>query len=983
MAELTLQFLGDLQVSQDNSVCELPPSKKTRALLAYLALSSRPFRREVLCELLWEVPDDPRGSLRWSLSKIRRLVDDQQHTRIVADRSQVAFSSSATIIDVVDLHALAAEPDSLSTEQLEAAVQQYRGNFLEGLELPNFHEFYSWCIGERERAARAQATLITTLIHRLGQQPQRALDYARLLVSIDPYSEPSRVSLIQLLVQQGYNQEAEQQYLLGKRLLDDIGVLDNSALYQAWRGNTTAAEKPASAINQAPTPPQDLVGRDHELTWLNEAMQASWNTPCAQVLLLEGELGIGKSRLLAAAAELATLAGAQVLTADAFETEQIRPFALWNDALHRAALPEQSELLGGDSRVEREQLFTGLSELVTRLTRQQPLVIIFDDIQWCDESSIAALHYILRMNRDRPLTIIAAAREAEIRENGPVLQTLSGLRHDQLLQSQLIEPLPPEALAVLIANQAPEANAMRISQECGGNPLMAIALARAESEGDQGSSFNELIRGRLNRLEVDTVEALRWAAVMTPYIDLAVLEQVSGLDRYRLELAMEVGVQQGILLSGERGFQFSHELVGRSIYADISPTRQQIMHHRVAEQLEAATSLDLKLAADLARHAAQSGDAALAARAMVLAGRLCLRFYANEEAANLVRKGLQFANKLPDAERVCQTLELYDVQLSAAPLEDWEASAKTYVSLAEQALDYGALPHARLGYQMASYLRWVHGQWTEAHRESLQAERVTRGASEEEHIIGMAETAKCLALLEQDLPQADALIMEAHALARRKQFHCAAIPSALGILRYFESHYSEAEELFHDARTHWKAQGDRINEYQANEYLVMIAIEQGQFQLALDRCDSLLLIGEKLREGSEGPCARGLAALCRYGLEQEPTDLEPQFEALRLVDAKQRLAYLLNRAALVDFERGEFERAALRASEALVCAEVLARASEVLMSRVILARLSEATGDNETLHIHREAIPKLSQATGARWARKHAEPFLTTPRAGD
>ena len=73
MGALTLNFLGGLEVIRDGRLMPLPPSRKTRALLVYLALHSRPFGREQLCELFWELPDDPRGALRWSLSKLRRL----------------------------------------------------------------------------------------------------------------------------------------------------------------------------------------------------------------------------------------------------------------------------------------------------------------------------------------------------------------------------------------------------------------------------------------------------------------------------------------------------------------------------------------------------------------------------------------------------------------------------------------------------------------------------------------------------------------------------------------------------------------------------------------------------------------------------------------------------------------------------------------------------------------------------------------------
>ena len=81
----------------------LPPSKKTRALLAYLAVTARPHRRERLCSLLWDVPDDPRGALRWSLSKIRALVDEPRAARIVTAGDSVGFAAHGALVDVSEL----------------------------------------------------------------------------------------------------------------------------------------------------------------------------------------------------------------------------------------------------------------------------------------------------------------------------------------------------------------------------------------------------------------------------------------------------------------------------------------------------------------------------------------------------------------------------------------------------------------------------------------------------------------------------------------------------------------------------------------------------------------------------------------------------------------------------------------------------------------------------------------------------------------
>lgn len=1003
---LELNFLGDLTVLRDGEVMELPPSRKTRGLLAYLTLNPRPFNREHLCELLWEIPDDPRGSLRWSLSKLRRLVDDAERRRIVADRLSVRFDAADAAVDVAALKALVESGvDEVPIEVLEKAAARYRGNFLEGLELSNFHHFHAWCMAERELVSRAQAAVLGALVERLAPEPARALPNAHALVALSPYDESARALLIRLLVALGRAQEAAQQYELGARMLKEIGAQPTGTLYRAWRGTPGAASgtpassappaspaEPAESSSRraeaadeggphrasaaAPRAARPLFGRQAETAQLQEALRQSVEQRHARVVMLSGEPGIGKSRLLEVVGESARKAGAFMLEASAFESEAIRPFALWVDALRAAGADTASDIFGGADRANRDRLFGALSDLVARESNERPAVVIFDDVQWCDESSAAALHYVARMNRDRPVVAVLAARDGEIRDNGPVQQALRGLRHDGLLDEIRLGGLPEADLRQLIEAHAPQAKSERLCRECGGNPLFAIELGRAEASGDSASSLDELIRERLARFDLEGGEVMRWAAVLAPRVDVASLERVTGLDAYRIGVALESAERQGILLATDSGFRFSHDLVARSIYREISPARRRMMHRRAAELLERDTALDLKHAADLAHHASLSGDPALAVRAMVSAGRLCLRFYANSEALSLARKGLQLVEELGGAERVCLTLDLRDIMLTAAPLEDWEQAAAEFAALAEQALDHGALPHARLGYYMASYVRWMHGHWAGAREEILQSARVTRSGTDEEHIVGMAEAAKCLAMLERDLTEADAMLMEAQALATRRRVRHHSIPVALGMLRYHEARLDEAEELFKEGRMLSKSAGDRVTEFQANEYLVMIDFERARFEAAKVRCETLLEIGEKLREGSEAPFARALDALCQYALGGESTALDEALEHLRVADAKHRLAYTLTRAALLDIERGRLERAVARASEALGYAETLGRATETMLARVALAEAHLAAEDSSAFERHVAALAEFGDAPVAEWARARAAPLL-------
>ena len=152
---LTIRLLGELEVVRGTETLALPPSKKTRALLAYLVVTRRTHRRERLCELLWDVPDDPRGALRWSLTKLRGLVDEPGRSRIVANRDTVAFAPDDTAVDLLLLRELVKQgPSAIPLPSLVQAAGTMRGLLLEGLDLPGSFAFQAWLTAEREEARR-------------------------------------------------------------------------------------------------------------------------------------------------------------------------------------------------------------------------------------------------------------------------------------------------------------------------------------------------------------------------------------------------------------------------------------------------------------------------------------------------------------------------------------------------------------------------------------------------------------------------------------------------------------------------------------------------------------------------------------------------------------------------------------------------------------------------------------------------------------
>ena len=242
---LEIRVLGALEVMRDGAAAVLPPSRKTRALLAYLALTRSPHRREQLCEMFWDMPDDPRGALRWSLSKIRPLVDELAHSRLIADRQTVELRIETAEIDFFAAR-FCADDRAAATGDLVRMASLFRGPLLADLELSEPGSFQTWLLGFREDARELQKRILGSLTERLAATPEAALPYARELVRADPFDETAWAQLIEALANAGRTGEIQRQYEVGLRSLREVGG-GSGPLLRAWRAAQQAATtRPAS-----------------------------------------------------------------------------------------------------------------------------------------------------------------------------------------------------------------------------------------------------------------------------------------------------------------------------------------------------------------------------------------------------------------------------------------------------------------------------------------------------------------------------------------------------------------------------------------------------------------------------------------------------------------------------------------------------------------------------------------------------------------
>jgi len=195
-----IKTLGPLGLFRGDEELKLPASKKTRALLAFLLITARPHRRERLCELFWDLPDDPRGALRWSLSKLRGVLKSEGTVPIIADRERAQIDLQEIEIDFsVIRETLFDQELVLPLVELRDIAETLEGTLLDGIDLPNQPEFQSWLVAEREDAKLLRLNVMRRLTLHPDIDHQEAAKWARRWFELDPFSNAAAEARVMTL----------------------------------------------------------------------------------------------------------------------------------------------------------------------------------------------------------------------------------------------------------------------------------------------------------------------------------------------------------------------------------------------------------------------------------------------------------------------------------------------------------------------------------------------------------------------------------------------------------------------------------------------------------------------------------------------------------------------------------------------------------------------------------------------------------------
>jgi DNA-binding SARP family transcriptional activator len=992
---LEVRVLGELELVRGGRTLALPASRKSRALLAFLVVTARPHLRESLCDLLWVGPDDPRAALRWSLTKIRSLVDTGKTARLAADRERVAFESAAASVDLFEARRLVGDPAEApraTTDALVRAAALFRGELLAGLDLPDCYRYHEWCVAEREGVRALRVSILSALIERLAGTPEAALVHARTRVSIDPLSEAAHVDVVVLLTRLGRKREALAQYETCARILAaELGTKPSPRLIQARSlvGVPAASAPPPARLGpsapisqeesfpaNAPLPGvhhppvrQLLVGRNAERADIAEKIAAAARREAPAAMLFLGEPGIGKTRLLEVVADGVRAAGGAVLAGRGFEGEMVRPYGAWVDALRSARLGGAIEGLRTEltallpelgapgAAFDRNRLFDAVAKLVTRMAERASLAVVLDDLQWLDEASAALLHHVARS----PLPgvfIAAGARSAELTDNPPVQRLVRALEREGRLAPRALCPLDQAEVALLVRQclrpGAGEVDPARVFARSGGHPYFAVEIAGAIARGDDvvPDSLAAMIDDRLARLDPVTRNLVPWAAAMRRGFDLNRLAQASGVSPGELLSAVGELEQHGILVvtEGQRGpgYDFAHDLVRERAYRALSEPRRRLIHLQIARVLSRDDALEGDAGGEVAHHAALGGDHELAARASLSGGRHAIRIFAGEEAARLARFGAHHAAELPTAQRLPLQVALLGVlaysngwRTRAAELEEEIVGRISECELA------GLPAVAAAGFQTLSLVQYEIGKLDSAMTSSLRSLRGADGAGPQTRAETLASVARCLTLVERDMPRAEQLLVEARAASGPDGRHLLELQWASGMFQRFVGEdgaaiasMERALQLARQAQSPW-------SQFECLMSLARIDLEEGRPAAALARCAELSEVAAKMTEGSELAIATALEALARTLLGEEGADerLAAAVSGLRRLDAKGALTCVLALWARSDLDARRLDRAATHAAEAVKAAEVLKRRSDAAVARALLGSIALARGE--------------------------------------
>jgi DNA-binding SARP family transcriptional activator len=516
-----IHLFGNVEFREQGMPVALRLGPTTVALLCHLAASPYPLSRQAVLDMFYEdrETDDPGGNLRWHLSRLRRATSSKLWE---ISRDHLRFRHELCKVDCLEFdQAFTGNLEFKSDEVLAQALTLYRGPFLYDFRLSKAAQFSAWQIACRAAFELRYLNGLRLLIDRYysAAQYQQGIIWAQRLVRSDLLAEDAHIRLIQLYLANEQYQAAQQELQFCREVLkQELNAEPGPEL----RELAARIRSAPSALVAVPTTIVSregsrgtFVGREAELAVLRNAWQDVLDGRGA-VLLIEGEAGGGKSRLVRAWAE--TLPSGVFVGSNCYELTQVLPYRPWIDLLERCLAlrptlnltklpaiwrhtiiqlaPGLSGRLGNEPRVpmadslqELEQLFRAILSILVAAAEDQPLVVTIDDLQWADDASLRLFQYLASLIATeepsvRSLMLIGCVRSEDVMDN-PALQLALRSNWQLAARTIMLPPFDVAMVTALLEQYAPDTDSATRATQClqllratAGNALLVRELLR-------------------------------------------------------------------------------------------------------------------------------------------------------------------------------------------------------------------------------------------------------------------------------------------------------------------------------------------------------------------------------------------------------------------------------------------------------------------------------------------------------------------------
>jgi DNA-binding SARP family transcriptional activator len=622
-----IQLCRRLQIEWEGERPALP-GNQGRLLFAYLVLHrARPVRRDELLEVLWSgegAPASPEAVLSAPLSRLRKALGPGR----LEGRGELvlALPADAWIDWEVAFDGLREAHAAVSEGRWRAAWEAARGalTIADGGLLPGLEA--RWIDVKRAELAELRVELlevVATAGARLGgPELPHAEQAARAAVDAAPFRESARAALIEVLRARGNVADALRAFEDARTLLrEELGATPGPLLQRLHHELLRAEPAPVpsslparlAAVLETP-----LVGRREPLARLRAELRGV-REGRGGVVLVTGEGGIGKTRLIA---ETAAVAEGFMVLYGRCEEDQLFPFGPWVEMLERVELPEEPALRRllpehaladpGDPESELRQLYGAVVALLRRLSERRPLLVIIDDLHWADRSSLLLGRHLVRTLGAGRVLMLGSYRDTELGARHPLLDVLADLERDRPLPRIPLRGLDAAEVAELAGIEFEAARELR--EETHGNPFFVQQLVRhrRESGADRVSAgLRDVIVRRVARLPGEAGRVLGVAALVGREFELGLVELVVDVGEDDLLDLFDAAVAAGILdevADAPGRYSFVHALVRTTLEHELSATRRARLHRRIARAIEGrhGDRLDPWLG-ELARHYTAAG----------------------------------------------------------------------------------------------------------------------------------------------------------------------------------------------------------------------------------------------------------------------------------------------------------------------------------------------------------------------------------------